>query len=60
MIKKRKHPKTYQKRLLLNHLTFEQVVDKVLAYKPTQQTKKQKKRATLHDKSKRDKTRLGL
>ena len=59
-MKKSKRPKTYQKPLLLNHMTFEQLVDKVLAYKPTRQKKKHKKRATLQDKSKRDKTPVGL
>jgi hypothetical protein len=57
-MKKNKRPRTYQKPLLLNHMTFEQVVDKVLAYKPAQ--KKHKQRATLHDKSKRDKRLPGL
>jgi hypothetical protein len=41
---KTKRPKVYQERLSLNHMRFEQVVDRVLAYNPkkAKKTKKSK------------------
>jgi hypothetical protein len=37
---KKNRPKKYQEKLSLTHLTFEQAIDKVLAYKPARKKKK--------------------